>query len=65
MFEIIIVARDYNTSYSICTLIKCWLSGLDFSKCLSEKQTGQTMIRLLCLSRPVMQVFKILEHLPF
>ena len=27
--------------------IKCWLSGLEFTKCLSEWQTGKTLIRLL------------------
>ena len=51
------------------------LSGLEFTKCLSEYQTGKTLIRLLlqkqsdlglhCLSRPFGRqiVFKILEHL--
>ena len=44
---------------------KCWLSELELTKCLSEKQTGKTLIRLLfqkqsdlglpCLSRSMWQ----------
>ena len=44
---------------------KCWFSGLEFTKCLSEKQTGKILIRLLqkkqsdlvlsCLSRLLWQ----------
>ena len=58
------------------TVKKCKCSGL--TKCLSEKQTGKTLIRLLpekrsnlclcCMSKPFLQaciVFEILEHLPY
>ena len=33
--------------FSFCSQIKCWLSGLKFTKGLSEKQTVNTLIRLL------------------
>ena len=46
-----------------------WLSGLKFTKCLSELQTGNTLIRLLlkkqsdlglhCLSRPFWQEISV------
>ena len=48
--------------FSFCSQIKCWCVGLEFTKCLSEYQTGKTLIRLLlqkqsdlglhCLSKP-------------
>ena len=34
--------------------IKCWFSGLEFTKCLSEKQTGKTLIKLLLQKQPDM-----------
>ena len=37
----------FRTLFSFCSEIKCWFSGLKFTKCLSEKQTGETLIRLL------------------
>ena len=47
--------------FFFCIKLKCWFSGLEFTKCLSEKQIGKTLIRLLlqkqsdlrlcCLSR--------------
>ena len=37
---------DFRTLYSIFTNIKRWLSGLEFTKCLPEKQTRKTLIRL-------------------
>ena len=52
----------FRTLFSFCSEIKCWLSGLELTKCSSEKQTGNTLIRLLlqkqselglhCLSKP-------------
>ena len=62
----VIVLKISNTFFLLCSQIKCWLSGLEFTKCLSEKQTGKTLIRLLlqkqsdpglsCLSRLLWQV---------
>ena len=49
--------------------IKCWLSRLEFTNCLSKWQTGKTLIRLLlqkqsdlglhCLSMPFMQATSV------
>ena len=49
--------------------MKCWLSGLEYIKCLSERQTGKNLIRLLlqkksdlgqrCLSRPFWQATSV------
>ena len=56
---------------------KCWTSGLELTKCWSEKQTWKTLIRLLlqkqsdlglpCLSRYCGRelLFKILDYLPY
>ena len=51
------VTSEIQNSYSKCSKIlktflslfsrECWLSGLHLAKCLSEKQTGLTQIRLL------------------
>ena len=61
--------------FSFCSQIKYWFRGLELTKCLSEKQAGKTLIRLLlqkqsdlglcCLSRPFGQetIVEILEHL--
>ena len=58
-----------KTLFSFCSKIKCWFSGLKFTKCLSEYQTGKTLIRLLlqkqsdlglhCLSIPFWQVTSV------
>ena len=50
-----------SKAFLFCSQIKCWLSGLEYTKYLSELQTGKTLIRLLlqkqsdlglhCLSR--------------
>ena len=57
--------RKFQTLFSICSQIKCWFSELNFTKYLSEQQTGKTLISLLpqkqsdlvlhCLSRPFWQ----------
>ena len=64
-------------NFSFCSLIKCCFLRLEFTKCLSEKQTEKTMIRMLLqkqsdlglrsLSRPLLleTSVQILEHLPF
>ena len=63
MFAVIKVnVLKFETLFSFCSHIKYSLSRLEFTKCLSEKQTGKTLIRLLlqkqsdqglsCLSRP-------------
>ena len=64
----------FQTLFSFCSEIKCWLSGLELTKCSSEKQTGKILIRLLlqkqsdlglhCLSKHFGRqlVFKILGH---
>ena len=54
-------AAKFQTFFSFSSQIKCLLSGLKLTKCLSEKQTRKTEIRLLlqkqsdlgllCLSR--------------
>ena len=67
----------FQTLFYVCSPIKCWLLGLEFTQGLSEQQSGKTLIRLLlqkqsdlglpCLSRPFWagnSVFEILEHLP-
>ena len=63
------------SKFSNTSQMKCWLSRLEFTKCLSEEQTGKTLIRLLfqmqsdlglpCLSRfcDRKRLFKILKHL--
>ena len=47
--------------FFFCSQIECWLSGLEFTKCLSEYLTGKTLIRLLlfCLSRPFWQTTSV------
>ena len=69
-----ITTVKFRTFFS--SQIKCWISGPEITKCLSEKQRRKTQIRLLlkkqsdlglcCLLRPFGRqlVFKILEHLP-
>ena len=57
--------RTVNVLKSFCFQIKCWLSRQECIKCLSEKQTGKTLIRVFrqkqsdlglhCLSRPFFQ----------
>ena len=53
----------FRILFSFCFQIKCWLLGLEFTKHMSDYQTGKTLIRLLlkkkqsdlsllCLSRP-------------
>ena len=52
----------FQAFFLICSQIRSWVSGLEIMKCLSEWQTGKTLIRLLlkkqsdlglhCLSRP-------------
>ena len=53
----------------IMSWLKCWLSGLEFTTFLSEKQTGKTLIRLLlqkqsdlglhCLSMSFWQIISV------
>ena len=43
-------AKILNT-FIFCYQIKCWLSGLELTKCLSEKQTGKTL-GLYCFLKP-------------
>ena len=74
IFLSMVKVLKFRLLFFFCFHIKCRLSGLEFSNCLSEYQTRKTLIRLLlknqsdlglhCLSRPIWQtVFKILEHL--
>ena len=63
--------KIYNKCSKIASTfqIKCWFSGLEFTKCVSDYQTGNTLIRLLlqkqsdlglrCLSRPSGQAISI------
>ena len=61
--------RKFQALFSFCSQIKCWLSGLEFTKRLSEQQTGKTLIRLLlqepsdlglhCLSKPFLQATSV------
>ena len=37
----------FRILFSFCSKIKCGLSRLEITKCLSELQTGKTLIRLL------------------
>ena len=60
----------FRTLFTFFSQIKCWLSGLEFYKCVSEQQTGKTLsliwvctVYLGLFSRQL--VFKILEHLPY
>ena len=63
------VLKFRSTHFSFCYQIKCWLSTLELAKCLSELQTGKTLIRLLpqkqsdlglcCLSRPIRQTTSV------
>ena len=32
--------------FSFCSQINCWFPGLEFTKCLSEYQTGKTLVSL-------------------
>ena len=49
--EIIEISQTVNVAkfqtFFSSSPIKCLLSGLELTKCLSEKQTGKTLIRLL------------------
>ena len=47
-FFTIVNVLKFLTLFSFCSQIKCQLSGLEFTKCLtlSDKQTGQILIRL-------------------
>ena len=59
----------FLTLVSFHFLIKCCFSGIDFTKCLSESQTGKTLIRLLlqkqsdlglsCVYRPFWQATSV------
>ena len=40
----------FRTPCSFSSIKKCWLSGLEFTKCMSEWQTGKTLVRLLLRS---------------
>ena len=56
---------EFQTPFSFCSERKCWLSGLEFTKCLSEQHTGKkTLGRLLfqiwLFDRQL--AFEILEH---
>ena len=37
----------FQTLFFFYSQVKCWLSGLEFTKCLCEWETGKTLIRLL------------------
>ena len=60
-------ALKFWTLFSFSSQINCCFSGLEFTKCLSERQTGKSLIRLLlqkptdlglhCLSMPHDQNF--------
>ena len=50
-----------------CSQIKCWLSGLEFTKHSSEKQTGEILIWLCAVFLSLFDrqlVLDILEYLP-
>ena len=65
IFKLALAAKlnvlKFQTLFTFCFQRKSVLSGLECTKCLSEKQTGKTLIRLLpqkqsdlslhCLSR--------------
>ena len=60
-----------RTLFSFCSHIKGWFSGLEFTKCLSDYQTGKILIRLLQSDLGLhcflglfdsQLVFKVLEH---
>ena len=60
-FQCTVNVLKFRTLFTVCSLRNCWFSGLEFTICLLEKQTGMTLIRLLlqkqsdlglhCLSR--------------
>ena len=64
MFTVVLLQK-----IAFCSQIKCWLSGLEFIKYLSEKQIGKILIRLFlqkqsglvlhCLSRPFGQATSV------
>ena len=35
----------FQTLFFFCSQRKCWLSRLEFTKCLSEKQTRNTLMK--------------------
>ena len=59
----------FQTLLFFCSKFNIFVSGLEFTKFLSEKQTGKTLIRLLpqkqsdlgmhCLSRPFCQATSV------
>ena len=59
----------FQILFSFCSKLNCWLSGLEFTKFLSVKQTGKTLkqsdLGLHCLSRSICQATSntFLEHL--
>ena len=56
------------SSFLFCFHLKCWLSGLEFTRIANREDPDQTAspdLGLCCLSRPFgrQQVFEILEYL--
>ena len=60
LFRPTVNVLKFRTLFFFQSQINCWFSGLEFTKGLSEWQTGKILIRLLqqtdlgvhCLSRP-------------
>ena len=47
LYTVILNVLKFQTLFYFCIQIKCLVTGLEFTKCLSEQQTGKTLIRLL------------------
>ena len=52
LYVFMVNVLQFWTLFLFCSQIKCWFSGLEFMKCLSEYQTGKTLIRLLLQKQP-------------
>ena len=58
----------FRTLFSFCSQIKCRLSWLEFTKCLSQQQTGKTQIWVctVCLGHfGRILALENLEHLSY
>ena len=64
MFAVIKVnVLNFEKLFLFCSHIKCSLSRLEFTKCLSEKQTGKTLIRYGFFRSGLIRVYPVCQGL--
>ena len=52
----------FQTLSYCCSQLKCWLSGPEFTKCLSEYQSEKTLIRLLLQKQSDLGLHSLSRH---